>query len=138
MTDDPNKFVGDIVRGLQQQKADLEQFQDIGGGVYTCKFFCPIKPAGEAVTQIKFPVRYVEKPLMTFGFEMAPNQILTPGKYPTACASVHSWKYGRRQDYGAKYYDGCTLVLVTTGDNALSGIFHINFNGKAMRNPAGQ
>lgn len=110
----------------------------MGGGVYRCDYFISQTTPGEAISQITFGVRFVEKPVMTFGFEMPPGQPLYAGSFPNGNVVVYQWLSGIRADQTMRFYDGATLAILSTGAHNLSIIAHASFVGKAVRNPAGQ
>ncbi len=105
--------------------------------MYRCDYFVPMPTPGEGTTQITFGVRFTDKPIMTYGFEMPPNQPLAPGSFPNGNVTVFSWMSGRRSD-GGRYYDGATIAILSIGAPDLSIIAHVSFTGNGLRNPAGQ
>jgi hypothetical protein len=129
-------WLSQIRGGLERQRTEAERISEIAGGKYVSDFLIARPTPGEGYAQLVFPVRYVEVPVMTFGGELAPNQNLLPGQFPQFSVIVHSWKFGRRPDTGTKFYDGCTLAIVTIGADDLSLTVHVSFRGKAVRNIA--
>lgn len=127
----------DIPSGLEYRRAEIERVADIGGGMFRCDFFVDLKTPGEFISQLGFGVRFVEKPMMTTGFDVGLGQQLPPGKFPVVTGGVYVWKSGRRPDNGLPFYDGCTLCIVATGSKDLVSTLHVSFAGKALRNPAG-
>lgn len=92
---------------------------------------------GEATHDVNFPVWFLERPLFTFGFEMATDQVLTAGKYPTLSLGVLRWA---KKDYpaGVSYFSGATLVVVAGGVDGQVMLVHWQVEGKALRNPSGE
>jgi hypothetical protein len=92
---------------------------------------------GEATHDVNFPVWFIEHPHFTFGFEMAADQVLTAGKYPTLSLGVLRWAM-KPYPAGVSYYIGATLVVVVGGVDKQVQLVHWQVEGKALRNPTGE
>lgn len=126
-------FAGNI----ELRRQEVSDAEEISGGVFEQAVFVDIQGAGEAVTWCNFGVRFIERPALSTGFEMARNQRLIAGHFPTVNAGIYVWKYGKRLDTGSLFYDGATVTMRTTGPSNLLVTVHLTFRGRAIRNPAG-
>lgn len=96
--------------------------------------FVDLAGAGESVADIVFPISFVEKPVFTFGFEMAPGSWLVSGEFPVGTATVASWTVVRLNEMDT--YTGARLGIVLTGIPG-PGILHYVFKGRSLTNPTG-
>jgi hypothetical protein len=105
--------------------------------VHSIQGFFDVVGSGEALLDVPFPVWFMERPLFTFGGEMAPDQVLTTGAYPTLSVLVHRW---RMKDHpGAKsYFTGATFIVVSGGADDQKLLVHWQMQGTALRNPGGE
>lgn len=125
-----------IAGSLENRRSEVVRVEDAGGGVFRCRFFfgvgVPDGP-GEGTVVLNFPVRFTEKPTLSSGWEMYPNQSLTLGQYPVVSSGVYVWNGGTRPDNGSPFYDGCTMVFATMGVSDLAVTIHAVFEGLAIR-----
>jgi hypothetical protein len=90
----------------------------------------------EASVDLTFPVVFTEKPVFTFGAELADNHRPLAGSYPTMSAVVSLWEtVGEVTGATEGRYVGATVVTVSTGQAAQNIWLHYSFEGKAIRNP---
>lgn len=127
-----------VARGLEARRTQVERIEGMAGQVTTVHGFIELEGAGELTIPVKFPIRFIEKPSFSFGAEMAENEQIVVKKFPTCSGVVLTWAFGVREDTGDRYYDGCTLIVVTTGQETQRMIFHYQMEGKALRNPLTQ
>lgn len=95
--------------------------------------FVEVAGAGEGLVDINFPVWFLEVPVMSFGGELGPNEVLVDGSFPTLNVMVKSWV--RTAKNGTDYYTGATLIIVTTGSVAQRATAHWQGEGRALVNP---
>lgn len=120
---------------LEQRRVDVERVEGMAGALHSVVGFIEITNAGEVTVDISFPVRFIERPAFTFGAEMQENSQIIAGSFPTVSGVVLRWNFGIRDESGARYYDGATLIIVNTGTTDQQMIFHYKMEGKALRNP---
>lgn len=122
---------------LEARRGVATRLDSITGRVYSIEGTFRLEGAGEALIDVTFPVWFIERPFPGFGAEMAPNQVLVAGKYPTVSVVVHRW---RMKDYphGVSYYAGATLVVVSGGAEGQTMLVHWSMTAKALRNPSGE
>lgn len=88
--------------------------------------------AGEGVAPVTFAFTFIEKPIFTFGSELAENQVAVAGAFPTCSMTVHNWvtkKVGH-----ATFWQGCTVGFVLTGTPATKFYVHYSFRGNTLTN----
>lgn len=121
---------------LESRRAAVGRIDAMGAKVHRVQGFLTVDGAGEAAVEVAFPVWFIERPLCTFGGEMAENESPEAGGFPTVSVVVLAWAF---QDYpgGVRYYSGARLAVVTTGRDGHQMLVHWQAEGKALRNPVG-
>lgn len=90
----------------------------------------------EASVDITFPVVFTEKPVFTYGAELATNHRALAGSFPTLNAVVVRWTVkGAVAGASDGRFTGATVVTYTTGQAGQNIWLHYSFEGKAIRNP---
>lgn len=97
----------------------------------------PIDGAGEVTFNVVFPVKYIEKPLMTSGWDMDGESDAITGNYPTVSIGTVDWKYEDFDDEYGMYWVGAVVAVRTTGQTGLRIYANYIFEGKALLNPVG-
>lgn len=119
---------------LEDRRGVIERIEGMAGRVHRVQGHFSKKGAGEASIEVRFPVWFIEKPIFTFGGELAENTSPTTRKFPTISVIVLNWIL---QEYPGdiNYYIGAILGPVSTGTSDQEIIVHWQFEGKALRNP---
>lgn len=122
---------------LEARRGAARRLEDLVGRFHTIEGFIDLNGAGEALLDVNFPVWFLEKPLFTFGGELAVDQVLTAGQFPTLSMLVQRWQM---KDYpnNVSYFAGATLAIVITGPATQRLIGHWQVQAKALRNPSGE
>lgn len=125
--------------GLQafqaQHAADVTRQRQLEGREHRILGEVSVTGAGEVVFPVSFPVWFWERPSVSFGAELATNEKLVAGKYPTVSVVVQKWRTVRRDLHD--FYTGADLLIVTTGhDDRQRSIVHWQAEGRALVNPA--
>ena len=94
---------------------------------------------GEIAKEVVFPVKFVEKPLLSFGGELSENSSPTDGSFPTVSVVVGGWNLEipgveNQETPDRKYFVGANLLVVTTGVDESMWI-HWHMTGVAITNP---
>ena len=94
---------------------------------------------GEATKAVKFPVKFIEKPLLSFGGELTENSSPVDGSFPTVSVVIGGWDLEipgivNQETPDRKYFVGATLLVVTTGVSESMWI-HWHVTGVAITNP---
>jgi hypothetical protein len=123
-----------IQSNLEWRRYDLERadsftakYSVVQGAVY-------IGGAGEALAAVAFPVLFFERPIFTFGHELADNTWPVAGQFPVASASIAQWDIKVRPDT-KQYWVGAELAICLTGPSDMRSHLHFRFSGQAFRNP---
>lgn len=123
----------DVSRAMEQRRGTVERGKSIQGREFSIHGFIDCYGAGEALQDVNFPVAFQERPAMSFGGELAVNQTLEDGNFPTINIMTRSWQTILRD--GATYYTGATLIIVATGPTTMGYTAHWQATGKALVNP---
>lgn len=118
---------------IQGRRGQVERARSVYGRTHRLNGFLDVIGAGEAVTDVAFPVWFNERPSMSFGGELGPNEVLEDGNFPTVSVVVKNWVTEERA--GATYYVGATLVVVTTGALTQTMTVHWQAEAVALVNP---
>lgn len=95
--------------------------------------FIALPADGESMVSVSFPLSFMEKPLFTYGLEMAENTWIGYGSFPIHSATVTNWKIQKPAD--STLWIGATLGIVTIG--AMRSILHYSFEGRTFTSPVG-
>lgn len=120
---------------LEKRREDVRRVDAMTVKVTRVEGRVLIKNAGEARVEVPFSVVFCERPFFNFGGEMDTNFRVTAGSYPTVSAVVEEWTVVGESDAAEGRYNGCTLAVVTTGQDDQQMWLHYSFEGKAIRNP---
>jgi hypothetical protein len=98
-----------------------------------------VSGVGELAKEVVFPVKFIEKPLLSFGGELAENSSPTDGGFPTISVVVGGWNLEipgetNQETPDRKYFVGANLLVVTTGTDENMWI-HWHMSGMAITNP---
>lgn len=118
---------------LEGRRGEVERQRSVQGGSHRISGFVEVAGAGEVLADVNFPVWFIERPSMSFGGELGPNEPLEVENYPTVSVMVKSW--AKRQKAGADYFTGATLIVVTSGPEKQRVIAHWQMEGRALVNP---
>lgn len=98
----------------------------------------PLAGVGEAAVTVPFAVRFVEKPVFTYSFDLGDNPMVAPADIPEGSAVVGKWDLGVRPGTGARYYDGAVVLVRIRGHAFNRPILHYRFEGTALTGPGGR
>jgi hypothetical protein len=121
----------------QQQKDSDARINDFTARTYTVSGQFLMNGAGEVAKDISFPVLFTEKPLLSFGADLAEGSHVTIGGFPTVSVVVQSYVKQARNSQ-ADNYSGARILCVTTGQHDQSVWIHYQFTGLALVNPLNQ
>lgn len=93
-----------------------------------------VNGAGESQVFVQFPVKFTDKPLISFGAELQENEPVVSGSMPTISIVVLDWQVEERPPT-SRLYTGATLGIVTGGAKYNKFIVHWHANGTAYTNP---
>ena len=123
-----------IQSNLEWRRYDLERadamtakYSVVQGAVY-------IAGVGEALASVAFPLYFYERPIFTFGHELADNTWPVAGQFPVVSASVAQWDIKTRPDT-KQHWVGAELAICLTGPTDMRSHLHFRFSGHGFRNP---
>ncbi len=88
--------------------------------------------------EVDFPVRFIERPLFSDGYELDENMVFSVSEIPDVRGVVWRWTLGYRDGTGDPYFDGATFAIKVEGPSTQKGFYHWQMRGKALNNPAGR
>lgn len=127
------RFVRSLQQPAEARRGQVERGVAVQAQIFQVFGRVDLQGSGETTFETKFPVWFTEAPQMSFGAELAANQILTAGKYPRVNLLVRRWVQTRRG--GTFYYTGAEFVVVVDGPNDMSSIAHWQCEGVGLTNP---
>jgi len=91
---------------------------------------------GEHVSEmISFGTVYESKPFFSYGVELAPDEILTPGDFPLVSVGIGAWDITDSDDEDkTPFYLGAQVWFNTTTVQVYRYLFRLSFEGVAVRN----
>ncbi len=129
-------------RGIvQQRREDITRIEKMTVKVtrvtgYVLIVHAETARVAEASVDIGFPVVFTEKPVFTFGSELAENHSPSARSYPQLSATVASWETAGAADGVTEgRFVGATVVAVSRGQKGQNIWLHYSFEGRAIRNP---
>lgn len=122
-----------IYAAIEGRRGQLERAQSMQGRRHRVTGFVEIVGAGESLAEVVFPVHFIEVPMVSFGGELGPNEVLEDRHFPTISVMVRAWK--REERAGAEYITGATLIIVTTGRVEQRATAHWQAEGTALVPP---
>ncbi len=127
-----------VGRVLDDRRAAAQMDEAAGGDVYVSYGDVTLGGVGESVVKVRFPVRYMGYPFVSATLDLGDNPIVQRGRYPTCSAVVSGWKLGARATTGERYYEGVTLLVVTSGPADNRPMLRWRAEGLALTGPAGR
>jgi hypothetical protein len=129
-----------IRRALEARRGEVERSRSVAGGIYVVEGIIELWRVGEATVDVRFPVTFVEMPVVIGGGGVSPNQRIVPGEFPTWRVGVREWDIDIPVDTpDSPTYKGCTLVIVVDGARDDQTIFQsfafYQASGRALTNP---
>lgn len=119
---------------IQAQETAKARSDSITPGLQICSGQVRVNGAGEASFPVTFPVKFTEKPALSFGGEILAGDTIEQGLMPTANVIVLGWSTQDNPPVG-RLYTGALLGVVTTGVTFQKMIVHWNMIGKAITSP---
>lgn len=89
--------------------------------------------SGDSLVIVPFPVRFSEKPLLSYGFDVQSGDV-TAGQLPTVSVGIMSYDAVETQP-PVIFYVGATLGIVTNGPTGMVYNIHYHFDGVTIVNP---
>lgn len=123
-------FSRSLEQNLQRHRAYVENLgaQAVRDGAATG--FIDVEGQGECTANISFPVRFLEKPVFSFGLELAENVWLQWGSFPEYSVTVGAWTTEPAD--GEPLYVGALLGIFVAGVDR--SIVHYRFTGRSLTN----
>jgi hypothetical protein len=119
-----------------QEHSEAARVSESSAEFQVVQGFLTVDKAGEVSVDVNFPVRFIERPSLSFGGELDGNHFPEAGNYPTVSVVVARWTkdlIDTTRDEG--FYSGATLMVVTTGKSDQKMIVHWQMSGRAFKNP---
>lgn len=129
-----------LARTIDQRQQQVRADQELEGGVVTVIGEVEIMGTGEAHVDVRFPVRFLERPVFAGGYSLGDNQTWVEGSAATGIATVLKWDFGNTPTGNERYYDGAHIAFLVTGaaGDQQKGVGSYMFMGNALVGPAGR
>ena len=129
-----------IRRALESRRGEVERSRSVAGGMYVIDGIISLTGTGEATVDVKFPVTFIEMPVVVGGGGVAPNQRIVPGEFPSWRVGVREWDIVISDDVpDSPTYRGCTLVVLVDGarddETSFQSFAFWMARGRALTNP---
>lgn len=121
-------------RRMNRSKADAVGFGDMAAGPTRCSGQFLIDSTGEVEAQINFPVKFSQKPLLSYSGEVKEGYMLTDSKMPTISMVPVRWILEDNPPYSV-LYTGVVLAVVTDGPPGQRLFATWHMDGPAFSNP---
>jgi hypothetical protein len=122
-----------IQQNINGQRRYVETLMEQSVKDGACVGIVELEGSGEALIEIDFPLRFLEKPIFSPGMELRDNQWLSWGAFPTWSATIGSWKTEVVAEN--TLYVGAIIGIVTFNANRAG--FHYSFKARSLTNPTG-
>jgi hypothetical protein len=119
----------DIQRALNQRRAKEASMNEFGVQQFNLSGQLKISGAGETSVEVKFPVRFLEKPMFSCGWELEGNQDLVHGAFPGGHCVVYQWIYTDVPAAQHRFFTGAKLAIQTRGTNHQNMFLVYHFSG---------
>jgi len=98
--------------------------------------------SGESLKTVNFPVRFINRPSIQFGYELHIDTVAVASTFPMASSIVNRWitdppiaDDGTAVEYSKVYFIGARLIVTTTGPTNQRMWVHWRASGRALVNP---
>ncbi len=129
----------DLLGPFEQRRGEVERSYSVRGGVFRLLGFRDLARAGEVIDIVMFPVWFLERPGVSGGGELAPNEPMVDGEFPRWNVGVKEWITTEQGGVGqtglVTMYKGAHLIYVAEGPIAMRSTVHWQLEGRALRNP---
>lgn len=116
----------------RQRYFEAQAERDVKNGAV--QGFVEVAGIGELFVGIEFPLTFAQKPLFTYGSEVAANTVLESGNFPVVSATVYRW-FTVTDSTEAPFYTGATLAVCVFGPATLVSTLHYSFAGVSFSKP---
>lgn len=120
---------------MQQQEVNKRGQRDMAADKMFLSGEIRVAGAGESKAYITFPVKFSEKPHLSFGAEVTEGDALAPGFMPSVSVVILGWTTQERPPT-SRLYTGAQLGIVTEGVFHQKLVVHWNLIGTAITSPS--
>lgn len=121
-------------RRMNMARADTKGFNDMAAGPTRCSGQFLLDSAGEAEVQVNFPVKFSQKPLLSFSGELRSADMNTITRMPSLGVMVLSWIMEDNPPFSV-LYTGAVLGVVSEGPPGQRMFVTWHMDGVAFSNP---
>lgn len=121
------------ISNIQQKQAEKSRVEDQIATVHSIDGLFMITGSGEASVFVNFPVKFIERPNLSFGFELDPSAVVAAGSYPSVSAVIGGW--AKEGPSNKRTFTGATILVVSTGPVTQKIWVHWTASAKATTNP---
>lgn len=126
--------VNNLRAALKNERQAEQLREDMGASKTKLTGELKVNGAGETQVQVTFPVKFTEKPFLSFGAELLEREPILPGFLPTISVVVLGWITEERPPT-SRLYVGAKLAVVTGGAAYQKMSVHWTVEAMALGNP---
>lgn len=116
---------------LEKRRSQIDRVTNATGDTFRVSYRIGLDGSGETTVTVNFPVQFSERPTVSSGGELHPEETLVAGNYPWWSVGVADWI---TEDLaGRTYYVGADLVIVCGGPTGQLSYAHFTAEGKALQ-----
>jgi hypothetical protein len=110
-----------------------DRINDVVGRVFAVTGEVGVRGPGEVVQQVSFPVRFIERPVVTFGAGVEGGQCPVANSFPRCDAVVVNWLTEGEEN--RLLFRGARIAVHTSGPDEQVLFIGYRMEGKALVNP---
>lgn len=121
-------------RRMNMMKADAAGLKDMSAGPTRCSGQFMVDSSGELEAQVLFPVKFSQKPLLSYAGELKEGDMLLATQMPTLRMVVFDWILEDKPPFQS-LYTGAVLGVVLDGPPGQRMLATWHMDGVAFSNP---
>ena len=126
-------MLGQTIKAIKQREAEGSRVENTLAGVYHVDGLFLVSGAGQTNSAVRFPVKFIERPNISFAGELDVNSAAVPGNYPTLSVVVGGWVVEGPPT--KRLWTGANLLVVTNGPATQKIWVHWEASARAVSNP---
>lgn len=122
-----------VVKARQNTIDRADRLNDVAGRVFAATGEIGVIGPGEVVQDVLFPVRFIERPIVTFGAALEEGQSPVANAFPEWDAVVVGWTTDGPKE--RLLFRGARIAIYTAGPDSQVLYIGYRMEGKALVNP---
>ncbi len=138
MTDSYARLGLNLQKQQRQHLSNVQRVDQTTPDVYVVGGRYLIDGMGESIQSVNFPIKFIEIPLFSYGFELAPGHALESGSFPSGTSIITKWSTVSDEIAGyqaQELYEGATIGVSLVGSSGQKIWVHWRMEGVAIVSP---